>query len=113
MSRNKKFRIEETEIREIIPNFGYCMATDKITVEGLKIGYMYREELDDVNDSGWRFFSGTETQEYVNNPDNIEIYDVNTIANYDSAIIAFLDKPIGTELSRIGDTNNFIITPES
>ena len=32
-----------------------------------------------------------ESQEYVNNPDNIGIYDVNTIANYDCSIIPYLN----------------------
>ena len=40
---------------------------------------MYKEEPDNDVDSGWRFFSGFETDEYVNNPKNIEVYDVNTI----------------------------------
>jgi hypothetical protein len=107
MNKGKKFKLNETNIKELVLNMGYCMATDKITVEGLSIGYMYREEPEDINDSGWRFFSGTETQKYVDNPDNIGIYDVNTIANYDSAIIPYLNKQIGVELNRIEDTDDF------
>jgi len=55
------------------------------------------------------FFSGTEDQEYVDDPNNIMIYDVNTIANYDEAIIPYLHLPIGTELERIEGTNQFQI----
>ena len=51
---------------------------------------MYREAPDSKQDSGWRFFSGEESQEYVDNPDNLSIYDVNTIANYDTAIVEYL-----------------------
>lgn len=60
------------------------------------------------------FFSGTETQEYVDDPNNIEIYDVNTIANYDSAIIPFLNRPIGAELHRIDCAKNldFVDVPQ-
>ena len=107
MNKDKNFRLKQNEIREIISGFGYCMATDKITVDGLKVGYMYREEPDDVNDSGWRFFSGSETQECVNDPNNIEIYDVNTIANYDNTIVSYLNMPIGTELFRIKNIDEF------
>jgi len=103
----KEFKLKASEIRKIAPYFGTCMATDKITVEGKKIGYMYREEPDNIQDSGWRFFSGTETQEYVDNPNNMEVYDVNTIANYDKAIIPYLSRPTGTELDRIEGTNDF------
>jgi hypothetical protein len=107
MSNDKKFKLKESDIKELVPRMGYCMATDKITVEGLCVGYMYREEAEDVNDSGWRFFSGTETQEYIDNPDNIGIYDVNTIANYDNAVIPYLNEQMGAELNRIEDTDDF------
>lgn len=36
-----------------------CLATDRIMVDGSRIGYMYREEPDpDMPDSGWRFTAG-------------------------------------------------------
>ncbi len=87
---------------------GYCIATDRITVDGEKVGYMYREQPDDSSDSGWRFFAGDESQDYINNPDNISIYDVNTIANYDPSIIKYLDSDIGVELEKVKDDDTFI-----
>lgn len=83
------------------------MATDKITVDGELVDFMYRENPDFENDSGWRFLSGTESQEYADDVDNWATYDVNTIANYDNAIVTYLDLPIGTELERIKGTLNF------
>jgi hypothetical protein len=68
---------------------------------------MYRDEPSDDTDSGWRFLSGTESQEYVDDPENWAIYDLNTIANYDMAIIEYLELPIGTELERIRGTSKF------
>jgi hypothetical protein len=102
-SSNKKFKIPAEQIKELIPNIGACIATDKITVEGMKVGFMYREEQMDALDNGWRFFSGTEDQEYVDDPKNSDIYNTNTIANYDPAIIPYLDMPEGTELERNED----------
>ena len=96
-----QFQLEGKNIQQIIPNMGYCFATKKITMEGMKIGYMYREVPDDYSDSGWRFFSGTENQDYVNDPSNIQIYDVNTIVNYDKAIIPYLHSQIGSEYERV------------
>ena len=53
-----------------------CFATNRITVDGKKVGYMYREEPDtSFPDSGWRFFAGDENDEYANNPDNIRVID--------------------------------------
>jgi hypothetical protein len=88
---------------------GGCFASDKITVDGMKVGYMYREEPDFEADSGWRFLSGTESQEYMDNTDNAGIYEVNTIANYDRAIIPYLDLPVGTELVRVDNSDKFEI----
>jgi hypothetical protein len=101
--KEKVFKLPKEQYKELIKPIGSCYATDKITVEGLLVGYMYREEPRYPEDSGWRFFSGTEDQDYVDNPDNIMIYDVNTIVNYDPAIIPYLDLAIGTELERNED----------
>ena len=101
--KGKKFKISPEDLEELIPNIGACMATDKITVEGLPVGFMYREEQMDALDNGWRFFSGTENQDYVDNPNNSGIFNTNTIANYDPAIIPYLDLPEGTELERNED----------
>lgn len=101
--KEKNFKLPKEQFKELIKPIGSCYATDKITVDGLFVGYMYREEPRYVEDSGWRFFSGTESQDYVDNPENIMIYDVNTIANYDPAIIPYLHLEIGTELERNED----------
>lgn len=106
---NKNFALPCYKLINLIGKRGACMATDKITVDGLPVGWMYREEPDFSVDNGWRFFSGTEDQEYVDNPENTCIFDTNTIANYDRAIIPYLDLPIGTELVRNED-GTFTIT---
>jgi len=68
---------------------------------------MYREASDNDSDSGWRFFSGEESQEYVDDPDNLSLYDVNTIANYDPEIIPYLDAPIGSAYERAESDEGF------
>ncbi|WP_177765792.1 DUF2185 domain-containing protein [Flavobacterium sp. I3-2] len=101
MNPSKKYfkTTEETKSRIVI-EMGYCIATDRITIDGLKVGYMYRENPDDAQDSGWRFFAGDEADEYVNNPENIGVFDVNTIVHYDNDIIKFLDSPYETSFVR-------------
>src|SRR5262245_33545264 len=69
---------------------GGCYASDRIMVDGCRVGYMYRENPDNENDSGWRFFSGDESQEYVDDPAHLGLYAVNTVANYDPDIIPYL-----------------------
>ena len=106
--RNKRFKIPGDRIKQLIPNMGGCYASDRITVDGLKVGYMYREQPDDDYDSGWRFFSGDESQEYANDADNLAIYNVNTICNYDPAIIPHLLAPSGSAFVRSPGTDEFI-----
>lgn len=76
------------------------MASDDITVEGKSVGYMYRVEPANTIDSGWVFLSGEETDDYLSDPSNAALYDINTIANYDPEIIPLLDAPIGSAFVR-------------
>lgn len=84
------------------------MATDMITVEGRNVGYMYREAPDNDVDSGWRFMSGQESDEYMDNADNHGIYSVNTICNCDPSIIPHLRAPAGTAFFRDPKTGAFV-----
>src|SRR5260370_34023554 len=106
-SRSKVFRIPGNQIKRLIRGMGGCVASDRMPVDGMKVGYMYREEPGGNLDSGWRFFSGDETQEYADDSDNFAIYEVNTICNYDRAIIPYLDAPYGTALGRIPGSDEF------
>lgn len=108
----KKFKLEASQIVKLINPMGGCYSTDQITVDGFKVGYMYRESPDFEGDSGWRFFSGFETQDYMDNPDNLAIYDVNTIANYDPSIIPYLELEEGAELERAEGSDKFIEVTE-
>ena len=92
----KQFALSADQIKPLAKNRGGCFATDMITVEGRKVGYMYREEPRNDQDSGWVFTAGQESQGYMDDADNHGIYDVNTIANYDPDIIPFIDAPAGT-----------------
>ncbi len=111
MAKEKKFKLSADEIVKMVEGRSGCIATDKITVDGMKVGYMFRDDPYNDWDSGWQFFSGTETDEYVDEADNLCRYAVNTIANYDPAIIPYLDLPIGTELERIPGTDKFNVIP--
>jgi hypothetical protein len=104
----KKFFLKSEDIRPIAKGHGACLASDLIMVKGRQVGFMYREEPDNNADSGWRFFAGTESDQYVNDPNNTGIYDVNTIANYDRSIVPFLYAPIGSAFERDEETGEFI-----
>lgn len=106
--RKKPFKLAASDIQRLIPNMGACYATDRITVDGVRVGYMYREQPDFPEDSGWRFFAGDESDEYMDNADNHGLYDVNTIASYDREIIPHLESPPGTAFIRDADTRRLV-----
>lgn len=45
----------------------------------------------------------------LDEPSHSLVYSQNTIANYDSAIIPYLDLPYGTEIERIEESDEFEI----
>ena len=104
----KQFHLRADQIKPLATGRGACIATDMITVEGCKIAFMYRVPPNDDIDSGWRFMSGYESQEYLDAPDNLAVYDVNTIANYDTDIVPFLDAPFGSAFERENGTGDFV-----
>jgi hypothetical protein len=103
----KRFKLSAEEIRTIAAGHGACFATDMITVEGRRVAFMYRQAPDNDTDSGWRFMSGYESDEYMDDSNNHGIYDVNTIANYDPDIVPFLNAPPGSAFERRGGSGPF------
>lgn len=96
----------EREWADLVDNWG-CFITKKALEKG-HIGYMYREEPDkDHPDCGWRFMYGDETEEYMDDADNISIVGMNTICNLQPDIMAFIHVGMGTayEKDEDGDWN--------
>jgi hypothetical protein len=104
---SKRFHLPAAAIRPLAEGKGACIASDRITVDGKRVGFMYREAPRNEIDSGWHFFSGDETQDYADQAGNFALYDVNTIANYDPGIIPLLDSPIGSAFGR-GENGEFL-----
>ncbi len=104
---HKEFRLSRHQIKPLAENYGLCVVSDLITVGGQPVGYAYREEPQDADDSGWRFLAGTESDAYIDNTKNFSVLDVNVVANYDEAIVALLDEPVGAEFDR-GEDDVFL-----
>jgi hypothetical protein len=104
----KQFKLTASEIRPLVHGYGGCISSDMITVEGYPVRFMYREAPSNDIDSGWRFMSGFEDDEYLGNPDNHAVYDVNTIANYDPSIIPLLDSAIGSVFEKTTESERFV-----
>ena len=94
--RNRDYHVKAEDVKSLLPDWkgaDGCIATNRITVEGRKVGYCYREEPDGGWDSGWRFTAGDESDEYMDDPNNAGIYKLNTICNDDPYIIPLLNTP--------------------
>ena len=104
--RNRDYHVKAEDVKHLLPDWegaDGCIATNRITVEGCKIGYCYREKPDGGWDSGWRFTAGDESEAYMDDPNNAGIYKLNTICNDDPDIIPLLNTPIPCAFERDGN----------
>ena len=103
-----RFKLTKEQIRPLAIGRGACIASNRITEEGFPVRFMYREAPDNEIDSGWRFLSGFEDDAYMADPANHQIYDVNTVANYDPSIIPLLDAPLGRAFEKTPESEVFV-----
>ena len=104
--RNRDYHVKAEDVKPLLSDWkgaDGCIATNRITVEGCKVGYCYREKPDGDWDSGWRFTASDESEEYMDDPNNAGIYKLNTICNDDPDIIALLHTPAPCAFERDGN----------
>lgn len=111
MAKKKAFRLKASQIRRLIPPMAACFASDRITVDGARVGVMMREA--DDQGTGWTFLAGDETQEYLDDPNHVGLYEPNTIANYDPTIIPYLYALPGQRFGRGARAEGFVEAPDS
>ena len=101
--RNRNYYVKAEDMKNLLPDWdgaNGCIATNRITVEGCKVGYCYREKPYGDWDSGWRFTAGDESDAYMDDPNNSGIYGLNTICNDDPDIISLLQAPVNSAFER-------------
>lgn len=102
------------EMPDLVAKPGFSIVSNQILNDGLPILFMYREESIEEEDSGWRFLSGQEDQDYLDDPENSRFIGLNTMANMEEKIIRHLKKSRGTELERDSADEDFRpMKPES
>ena len=50
----------------------YAIVSRQVSEDGLAVGFLYREAPGFPNDSGWRFFSGAESDEFCEDAANFD-----------------------------------------
>lgn len=90
-----------------LPNVGIyscqCFVSKDVLERGEPVAYMVRETPDNADDSGWRFFSGKESQAFVDDPENILVCPVAFVAEHTPAIVPFLLHEPGAEFESRDD----------
>lgn len=111
---NSDIQVIESEINEFISKeqdfkilnelVKTCIVTRKLLDENWKVGIMQKMEPQSKMDSGWFLSVGNETQEYVDNPENLCITTLNELCRKDPLLITYLmDKVVGDSLIRVSD----------
>jgi hypothetical protein len=85
-----------------------CFVTHRILNDGVKVGYLYREAADNDRDSGWRFTANDESDEYMENSNNISFVSVGAVLSRDDSFVHLLDAPEGSSFAWDVNTNSFL-----
>ena len=98
----KKFLIPRERLKKYVSGRGLCIAPDTVMVDGIPVALIYRVMPSSMYDSGWRFFTGTETDDYLANSRCNGVYDLNTVVNYCPDVLPLLDSPPYSAFRRDG-----------
>ena len=94
---------EEREWANLLDANQGCFITKRALDEEF-IGYMYHDEpCPDYPDSGWRFFVGDESEEYIDDSDNTVVCGLNTVCNLFPDVMAYLHAEEGRRFGRQKD----------
>ncbi|WP_311479069.1 DUF2185 domain-containing protein [uncultured Gulosibacter sp.] len=88
---------------EFIPNAGACTVTKNVLSEAGKVRWMVREESKHPADNGWVIMSHIDTEDYLNDVDNWQIADFNTVCAIEPAVIGIWNLPVGSDLQLVRD----------
>jgi len=108
----RECHIIDTDIEDPVPSITdkyikRCFVTNNILYEGRLIGYLYREEPDYDDDSGWRFTAGDETDEYMEDSDNSSYVSLGAVLREDNSCMTLLDCEAGVAFAK-DDKGDFV-----
>ena len=97
----KKNEPPPKEMKQYITGAGGTIVSKSILEGTSKLKWLFRENSEYGN--GWVALGDTDTQEYVDNPDNMTIVDFNTLANIEPAVVNVFYMPVGSDLELCSD----------
>ncbi|WP_291147072.1 DUF2185 domain-containing protein [Flavobacterium sp. UBA7680] len=103
----KKKSIQNENNFDDFPPIGGLMVSKMVLDKNMKPRFLYRVKRTRPEDSGWRVFTGFESEEYTDNPDNSGIYNPSTILKIDPSLKDILLKGIGSVYERLSDDSGW------
>ncbi len=100
--------ITPKEVKNLATNLKNCQISNLITINKKSINFLHREHPIDQHDSGWRFLSGEEGDDYIENPENITTFNLNSIIDIDPDVMPLLNAPYCSAFERDQDTGEFV-----
>jgi hypothetical protein len=73
-----------------------CVVSAALEEEGAIVGKMYRQESEGESDSGWRFFVGTESRDYLADARNLIVTRLGDLLQVDDSVLHYLHSPVGS-----------------
>lgn len=93
-------KFKKTEEKEPLKthNLGGCIITKSLDDGTSKLKWIFREESVNPVDNGWRALGDTDTEEYINVPENNLVVDFDRLVEIEPAVLAIYDMPVGTDM---------------
>ncbi len=107
VTRQRRFDERQNEMFSEV-----AIATAKVAREKNPVGWMYREVAEEPGDSGWRVFDGTETPEYLDDPENAVLVTLRELMDRDPALEPLFRTPAPAAFERTADGFQISITPD-
>ena len=85
-------------MKKYVENAGSCIVTKSLLNGESNFRWLFREEPLDNIDTGWLAFGDSDNDDYVNDPKNLTVVDLNTLINIEPTILNVYEMPVGTDL---------------
>jgi len=101
----KPCHIAQTIIKKGDPRWIDCaslkaLVSEMCSTKGECVRFLYRQPADGEEDSGWRMFTGHETEEYNDDPKNVRVVEVGYILDRDPSLLQPLKEGVGAVFER-------------
>ncbi len=99
-------------MKQYINGAGSTIVSKSILEGASRLKWFFRQE--NAQGNGWIAFGDTDTQEYVDNPDNMAVVDFNVLANIEPAVVHVFYLPAGTDLEfRSDETGKYFVNTQT